>query len=202
LAVANSKRVALQVARPRPPGGAPARASAWFRHRGVFLGLADIFRIRRLTNLVDHRLVLRKFLDRVFGELDGFLDHEHYPDEIQRVTSRGLPSSRQLTRLVDDPLDFLKCLGTINAVRRIFDFFPAEDSDCRSASDPYLKVGHVRPRHHRMSAMPCEIGCGEVPSYCPHAFYDRALDGLDPLLEIVFGLHGLLSRGSPFATLS
>jgi hypothetical protein len=40
-----------------------------------------------------------------------------------------------LARLGDHPLDCLKRLGTINAVRRIFDFRSAEDSEYGSASD-------------------------------------------------------------------
>ena len=80
---------------------------------------------------VDHRQILWKFLDRVLGELYGFLGHEHYPRKIWRVTARGLPfacSPLQLARLGDDSLDCPQCLGTINAVRRIFDFCPAKDS--------------------------------------------------------------------------
>jgi hypothetical protein len=75
------------------------------------------------------------------------------------------------------------------AVRRIFDFFPAKDSDYCSVSDPYLKVCHARSRDHRLAAMPSEIGCGEVPFRRPHAFDDRAFDDLHPLREIIFRLH-------------
>src|SRR4029077_13063046 len=106
----------------------------------------------------------------------------------------GSGSSRQLVRLGDHPLDCLKRPGTINAVRRIFDFLSAEDSEYAPASDDQLEIGYIGPRHHRSAAMPSEIRCGDVPSRLPHAVDDRPLDGLHSFQEIAFRLHATHQR--------